>query len=218
MRAMRFLVTDTAGSSLRVALSDGTHVRDTDRKNASALLMPSVDALLRAAGISLSDLDYIACVTGPGSFTGIRIGVSTVRSLCYACRRPALGMHSLQTLAYNERADTSARILCVSDGSNGTAYVAEYDKDRHPIADTVCMELDAALQRARAFDGAVCADETLAALLPQAIAPDEDCRTLVRAAAALGKNAGDWQNLLPVYVRLSQAEREWEEKAHAGLS
>ena len=218
MNDMRFLVIDTAGPSLRVALSTGAFVRDGNNRNASAALMPAVDELLCGAKCTLADLDFAACVTGPGSFTGIRIGVSTVRSLCYARGLPALGMHYLQTLAYNERADGSARILCVCDGSNGTAYVAEYDGDRREIVPCACIGMEEALQKARAYSGAVCTDEKLAPLLENAIAPDTDCRALLRAATALSEHATAWQELLPVYVRQSQAERDEAERRARGNS
>ncbi|MCX4314398.1 MAG: tRNA (adenosine(37)-N6)-threonylcarbamoyltransferase complex dimerization subunit type 1 TsaB, partial [Clostridia bacterium] len=98
--------------------------------NASVSLMPAIDKLLTDAGMALSEIDAIACVIGPGSFTGIRIGVSAARAMCYALGKPAVAVNYLQSLAYNERADGVDKILCVCDGSNGTAYLAELDSER----------------------------------------------------------------------------------------
>ena len=103
--------------------------------------------------MTLEDLNYIACVTGPGSFTGIRIGVSAVRSMCYALGKPALGIHELRMLAYNKRADGYEKILCVTDGSNGTAYICEYDADRKPLTDCLCVPMNEAIAKAESYKG-----------------------------------------------------------------
>lgn len=214
---MRFLAIDTAHTHVEAALSCGGFFHDDNGRNASVALMPAVDELLRAAHLTLSDMDYFACVVGPGSFTGIRIGISTVRAFAYACRKPVLSLHALQCRAYNEKADGYARILSIADGSNGTAYTAEYDAQRREVVACTCVLESEALEYARGFDGAVCADAYFAAKDARFIAPDDRCRTLLRAAAALSSQAGDWQTLCPVYVRAAQAEADWEKK-HRALS
>lgn len=213
---MKFLAINTAGPALEAALSCGGFYRDKDNRKASDTLMPSVDSLLSEAHTGLSELDFIACVTGPGSFTGIRIGVSTVRALCYAVGKPALGINYLQMLAYNERADEYGRILCVTDASNGMAYIAQYGVDRSVISDCKCVLLEDAVETAKSFNGAVCADENIAKYIERAIAPDENCKTLLRAAESLANNVSDYKLLLPVYVRQSQAERDLNERKGHG--
>lgn len=208
MRSMKFLAIDTAGPVVQAALSCGQYFTDADNRNASNVLMPAVDSLLTQEGWTLADVDFLACVVGPGSFTGIRIGVSAVRAMCYACRKKALGVHYLQMLAYNERADGQSKILCVSDGSNGTAYMAEYDGSRKQIRPCVCVSMQEAVAYARAYDGAVCVDEKVASSLPDAIPPDTACKALLRAAADMAGDACSWQELVPVYIRESQAEHD----------
>lgn len=193
---------------MEAALSDGRYFRDADNRCASSALMPAVYKLLSEAGTTLRALDFIACVTGPGSFTGIRIGVSTVRALCYALGKPALSVHYLQMLAYNERADGYGKILCISDASNGTAYICEYDANRMPLGKCMCVLQEEAVRQALTFDGAVCVDERMARLVPQAFVPAENCRALIRAATSLADKATDYKLLLPVYIRESQAEKD----------
>lgn len=210
-KANKFLAIDTAGPRLQVALSSGRCFVCDDAHAASETLMPSVDRLLREEGLRLCDLDFIACVTGPGSFTGIRIGVSSVRALCYAAQIPALSLHALRTLAYNERAD-GMRTLALSDASNGLVYAQSFGMDRVPLAPCTVLPLADAVEQAKAFDGVVCADRTLCAHIDGAVPPCDGAQSLIRAAQANGRNAGDYNKLLPEYVRLSQAEQAYEDK------
>lgn len=211
MKDVKFLAMDTAGHCVRAAVHNGEYFLDENGRNASATLMPAVDLLLERAGVKLEELDFIACVTGPGSFTGIRIGVSAARAFGYAAGVSVLGINYLQTLAYNERADGYAKILCVSDGSNGTAYMAEYDGDRNEISPCRCVETCVAVETANNFDGVVCADEIMCGLLPGSLPPDKDCSSLLRASRENGGKAAHWAELTPVYVRKPQAERDMEQ-------
>ena len=207
----KFLAIDTAGSRLSVALHTGRCFVYQDAHAASEALMPSVDRLLREDGLCLGDLDYIACVTGPGSFTGIRIGVSSVRALCYATGLPALALHALRVLAYNEKADACTS-LCLSDASNGLVYVQSFGADREPLTPCAVLPLTDAIERAKTFEGVVCADIKLCAHIERAIPPCENAASLVRAARLNEKYADDYRKLLPEYVRLSQAEQAYEER------
>ena len=204
----KFLVVNTASAAVEVALSNGNFIRDEDGRRASSALMPGVDDLLSGAGLTLHDLDYIACVSGPGSFTGIRIGVSSVRAICYALGKPALPINYLQSLAYNDIADGSNRILCVTDASNGMAYIGEFDRNRREISPTKAVTEEEAISYADSYDGIVCADEKFSPKIKRAVPPPKDCSHLVRAANELGGVAGDYNLLVPLYVRESQAEQD----------
>ena len=209
---MKILALNTAGPTVEVALSCGGFYRDEDGRNASAALMPAVDKILSDAGLSIGDLDRLACVVGPGSFTGIRIGVSAVRAMSYASAVNAVPLNYLQMLAYNERADGYDRILCVTDGANGTAYIAEFDGDRREISPCRCMSMVDACALANTYSGAVCVDEKTAPRLPNAIAPDKECASLIRAASALSANAVGYRDIVPLYIRESQAEKDLKER------
>lgn len=196
---------------MQVALHTGRCFVCKDAHAASACLMPAVDRLLQEEGLALRDLDYLACVTGPGSFTGIRIGVSSVRALSYAAHLPALSLHALRVLAYNERAD-GKNTFCLSDASNGMAYVQTFDASRTPVTPCRAVLLAEAVEQAERFEGVVCADSVLSASFTRALPPCEDAASLVRAARENGEKAGEYGALLPEYVRLSQAEKEYEQK------
>ncbi len=209
----KFLCINTCGPVVEAAISGGGYFRDENSRNASAVLMPAVDNLFVKSKLTLGDLNYISCVIGPGSFTGIRIGVSAVRAMCYASGIKAVAVNYLQMLAYNTRADGFDGILCVSDGSNGTAYVAEYDSSRNEIVRPECMELHDAVNKANGYRGAVCCDEKLIALIPKALPPEPDCSALIRASADLGGYADSYNKLVPLYIRESQAEKDYNERS-----
>jgi tRNA threonylcarbamoyladenosine biosynthesis protein TsaB len=71
------------------------------RKNHSQRLLPMIDAMLREAGVKLADLDGLAVALGPGSFTGLRIGLATVKGLAHAAHKPVAGIPTLDGLAWN---------------------------------------------------------------------------------------------------------------------
>lgn len=71
------------------------------RHTHSETLMPMVSGMLQNAGVVLSDIERIAVTTGPGSFTGLRIGIATVKGLCMGAEKPCVGVSTLEAIAYN---------------------------------------------------------------------------------------------------------------------
>ena len=124
---MNYLAIDTCGTALTVAVSyNGTtkvhYAPDCGVKH-SVDLMPAVEDMLLQTGFDLNDADFIAVVVGAGSFTGIRIGVSTVKALCFAYKKPCLAITSFDTLAYN---NTNGKTLAVIDAKHGSFYACGY--------------------------------------------------------------------------------------------
>jgi tRNA threonylcarbamoyladenosine biosynthesis protein TsaB len=89
--------------------------------------MPRVEKIVKQANFNLADADFLVAVTGAGSFTGIRIGVSTVKALCFAYKKPCLNITSFDTLAYNE---PCGKTLAVIDAKHGGYYVCGYDNGK----------------------------------------------------------------------------------------
>ena len=91
----------------------------------SERLLPAVDHLLRAAGRALADVDALAVALGPGSFTGLRIGVSTMKSLAYATGKPLVGVPTLDALAWT--LPFAVHPVCpILDAKKGEVYAALY--------------------------------------------------------------------------------------------
>ena len=132
---MNYLAIDTSGTHLTIVLIKNGQIYsefipDGNLKH-SITLMPSVEKILDDNNVKVSEIDGFACVIGPGSFTGIRIGVSTVKALAYAFKKPVLAVTSFDVLAYNKRV---GKRLAVIDAMHDNYYVAGYDGDAITLA------------------------------------------------------------------------------------
>jgi len=133
-----YLIIDTASHELSVVLKAGgklSYATETNLRNTSKVLLPSVDMLLSDAGIGLRDLGYLAVTTGPGSFTGLRVGYTTVKAWAYVNKTLCIGINSLQANAYISKGKT----ISIIDGSNGVAYIGVYDIDKSEILKPACV-------------------------------------------------------------------------------
>jgi tRNA threonylcarbamoyladenosine biosynthesis protein TsaB len=126
---MRILATDTTSSYISIALMDGnTLIAEThfqaDRKH-TELLLPSTDELLVRMGIALSDLDLLAVSIGPGSFAGVRIGVSTWKGLAAGADLPLIGISRLESILH--AVPPIAEMICpMLDARMGEVYSSLY--------------------------------------------------------------------------------------------
>ncbi len=132
---MNFLAIDTSGKYLSVvAYAHGNVIRrflpDCALKH-SVLLMDEIDEAFKDAHTSPHECDFFAAAVGPGSFTGIRIGISTVKGLCLACDKPAVKVTSLDCLAYT---DKKANVLALVDAGHGCYYSCGYDAGKKIVA------------------------------------------------------------------------------------
>ena len=126
---MNILAIDTSGVTAGVALLQDRNLLAevflNVGRNHSEVLLPSMDQLLTAAGLKLVDVDAFACTVGPGSFTGIRIGVSTVKGLALAFGRPVVALSALEVLA--SAAVGVQRMICpMIDAKKEQVYAASY--------------------------------------------------------------------------------------------
>ena len=187
----------------------------------SRTLLPMAEDLLKNCGVSLSELDAIAVAHGPGSFTGVRIGVSTVKGLCWGADKPCIGVSTLEGMAWHGLA--AGGVICpVMDARRAQVYNALFRiEEGRPVR--LCPDRAISLEELAAElralgesvflvgDGASLTKDFLdAQSLPCRLAPDDlvwqDAWGV--AMAAQGKQPVSGAELLPVYLRLSQAERE----------
>ena len=125
---MNYLAIDTSGKNLTVIIKNGDNIYSYyDLEcgvNHSVNLMPEIEKLIKKADFSLENADFFVCVVGAGSFTGIRIGVSTVKALCFAFNKPCLSITSFDTLAYNEN---NGKVLALIDAKHNGFYACGYN-------------------------------------------------------------------------------------------
>ena len=191
----------------------------------SRTLLPMAEDMLKNAEMKLSDVDLIAVAHGPGSFTGIRIGVSMVKGLAWAAEKPCVGVSTLEALAWHGVA-CGAYVCPVMDARRNQVYNAIFKiENGRPVRITEDrpIALSELAEEIRAIgapmflvgDGAELTDKYLSEQgLACTVAP-ENLRWQSAwgvAMAAMDKEAGDADSLLPVYLRLSQAERERNER------
>lgn len=194
---------------------------DTGNTHSESLL-PTVDALLRLTGLALTDIDLFAASVGPGSFTGIRIGVATIKGLAFGSDRCCLGVSSLEALAYRLLgADT---LVCpVLNARRRQVYTALFRAQGGqllrltPDALLQVDELDALLApygEPVTFVGDACALARGAVRHPTVTPPFALCDAsatsvgLAALAAYQAGSRGSDRTLSPVYLRPCQAERE----------
>ncbi|MBR0040875.1 MAG: tRNA (adenosine(37)-N6)-threonylcarbamoyltransferase complex dimerization subunit type 1 TsaB [Oscillospiraceae bacterium] len=187
----------------------------------SRTLLPMAEDLLKNTGVSLGEVDAFAVAHGPGSFTGIRIGVSTVKGLCWGAEKPCVGVSTLEAMAWHGLA--AGGLICpVMDARRAQVYNALFRieegrpvrlcPDRAIALEELAEELRALGESAFLVgDGASPAKEYFDAhAVACRLAPDglvwQDAWGV--AMAAQDKPLISGAELLPVYLRLSQAERE----------
>lgn len=217
------LAVDTSGPSLSVALTAGDAlVYECTQQNGrthSDSLMPLVDAALRAGRLAPADVDCFACVTGPGSFTGVRIGVVTVRALSHTTGRPCLGVSALEALAAG--VPFFEGLVCpMQDARAGQVYAAGFLGGAQVLPDAalpLADFLEQALPYGRCCfvgDGAVAHRQAVvermgtAAVFPPADRMVIHAADVARLALSRLETAHGWQGLRPYYLRAPQAERE----------
>ncbi len=187
----------------------------------SRTLLPMAEDLLKNCEIGPGEIDLYAVAHGPGSFTGIRIGVSTVKGLAWASGKPCIGVSTLEAMAWNG-ISRGGYICPVMDARRSQVYNALF-KIKNGKPERLCDDRPISIEElageikslhAPVFiigDGAAVTAEffSTAGILFE-LAPDN---LIWQSAwgvgmAALGREPGDADSLKPVYLRLSQAERE----------
>ena len=126
---MRILAVDTATKSCSVAVTEKQTVlaelTNTNGQTHSIHLLDMIHAVIQTAGLTAAALDGFAVTKGPGSFTGLRIGISTIKGLAVAVNKPVVGISSLETLA--QQAGSGSDLICpLIDARKGEVYYAAY--------------------------------------------------------------------------------------------
>ncbi|MBU0467809.1 MAG: tRNA (adenosine(37)-N6)-threonylcarbamoyltransferase complex dimerization subunit type 1 TsaB [Candidatus Omnitrophica bacterium] len=129
---MRILSIDTSTKHFSLAVSENEKVLSSknlkSKKVLSSTIIPAIEQVLKKAGVTLSQIDGFAVGLGPGSFTGLRVGVSTVKGLAYATNKPIVGIPSLDVLALNIKRK-NAQVCTICDAKRNMVFGCVYDKE-----------------------------------------------------------------------------------------
>ena len=222
---MQLLVIDTSGPVCGVAVMDGARVLSeytAQNKNThSASLMPMVERSLESAGRTIRDMDALAAVTGPGSFTGVRIGVATVKGLAHGSGKPCIAVNALEALAVSTgRSGWEGLILPLQDARAGQVYCAGFRKGQRVLEDRPMKleDLLAEIQEKQAGpylftgDGADVHEERIREMLGENALFSEPPFRYLRPSAAgmLAMEKGtpvDYLSLREYYLRPPNAEK-----------
>lgn len=136
---MKILAVDTATAVCSVAILEDKNVileKTLETVNThSVTLMPLIQEVLSECNLSLSDIDLFACDKGPGSFTGIRIGLSTIKAFCDITNKPCVGITSLEGFAYKVY-NTDYYICSLLNANHGNAYCGIFNFDNGKLVQT----------------------------------------------------------------------------------
>ena len=231
---MKILSVETSAGVASAAITIGERlvceVTVNNKKTHSQTLMPIIDSILKQAETEISDIDLFAVANGPGSFTGLRIGVSAVKGLAHALNKPVIGISSLTAMAYN-LPFCEYIISPIMDARREQVYNAVYQWQSGELTelkapralgiDELCKEL---LNNDKPIvflgDGVPVYKATIKEILKDKALFAPSCASLPKASTLAvpakklfeaGKQLNCFE-LTPVYLRKSQAEREAEEK------
>lgn len=197
-------------------------------KNHSLALLPETEALLQHTGLSLPQVDGFAVTLGPGSFTGLRIGLATVKAWCDALHKPAVGVNSLEAMA---RAMDRPGLVCpIFDARRSQVYAALFRQGQRLTPDLAVSPDELVTELSRwpepiTFGGdglGPWEQELRESLGPRFQAVNQERQlNMASAAAMLGLERlqrGEItpkEQLLPIYLRLSEAEEKLLQKQEA---
>ncbi len=127
---MKILAIDTSGKAMGIAIADENGIiiehNDTSGAKHSAALASTIKNILDKAGLGFNDIDGFSVSIGPGSFTGLRIGVTMVKGFAFATKKPVTAVPTLDTIAYNCIA--SPHLICtIVDASRNLVYACLYE-------------------------------------------------------------------------------------------
>lgn len=226
---MKLLAVETSAVTCSVACFDGDTITEcfvNNGLNHSRTLMGLIHRVLEEATLSPGDMDAFLCNNGPGSFTGVRIGVATVKGMAAATEKPCAGLSTLLSMAASLPQGTEGLVCCLMDARRGQFYNALFEWKEGKLIRLTPDSADAggdvaarlkSLARpvvlmgdgARAFAPFA---EGLPVLIPDGDAVYQRASGVIRAALMGEVCYGSSAQLLPGYLRKPQAQRELEER------
>ena len=226
---MKILAFETSAKAASVALLDGGKLLAESYQNTglthSQTIMVMAQDLLKSCGLSARDVEAVAVAAGPGSFTGVRIGVAAAKGFAWGAELPCYGVSTLEAMA-RTMGVWQGYIVPAMDARRSQVYTAVFHADKGVITrveEDMAISLAELGEKIKNYeenvflvgDGALLCYNTLLEEVPQLVLPPEHRMHQRASGVALAAQAmadagipGNGAELTPNYLRLSQAERE----------
>ena len=218
---MKILSIDTSSSNCATALLEEDKLIDENSLNNglthSENLMPLIDELLRRNNTELKDIDLISVSVGPGSFTGIRIGIATIKAMAEVHNIKVAGVTSLETLARIDESEKNK--ICLIDARNNQVYFGAFDSEYNLLEEYKADDINTLIDIMKKYknavligNGAVLHKELLEENIKGSVIL-EDCLQTAENTGKIGykkflnENLENADTIMPLYLRKSQAER-----------
>ena len=235
---MKILSIDTASDVCGVSILENNNLiekfDEITKESHSQKLMPIIENAFKKTNLTIDDIDLIVCDIGPGSFTGIRIGVATVKAFCDSKDITPIGISSLEALAYSIK--NNSNIICsIINAKNDNCYFALYEKNKdntlqtliEPEAENIdttlsiinSYNLDTLNNQVISFvgDGSKVYKDKILEVFPNVIIADNkndilDSYNLGLAGFDKYSSGEEIEELLPLYLKKPQAQIQLEKK------
>jgi len=230
---MLTLAVDSSAGPVSVALAEGGKILGetllNTRQTHSETLMPALQNMLRMTGTGIDEIELLAVTNGPGSFTGVRIGISCVKGIAFTKNIPCIAISTLEAIAFGGICYEGKEICAVMDARRSQVYHGSFlIKNSRPqrLCADEAISIEALHEQKKNHgdrlvlmgDGAALCYETFGKC--GAILAPEDIRYQRASSVALAAHIKDFQKeavdpgeLIPFYLRPPQAERELKKRS-----
>ena len=216
---MKILSISTSSNIVSVSISENDEcileLNIDNNKTHSETLMPLIEDIFNKTNLKLSDIDAISCDIGPGSFTGIRIGISSIKAIAESLNVPVIEVSSLEALAYNIQNIECNTICSLIDARNNQVYCGIFDEKYNLLEDYLADDINNIIEALQKYknilfvgDGAVAHKDLLQI---EEFKYDNFIHSKNIAKCAYNKFKNNdiktADTITPLYLRKSQAER-----------
>jgi tRNA threonylcarbamoyladenosine biosynthesis protein TsaB len=224
---MKILAIDTALNACSVAIAEGNrilaHAHEKRRRGHAEALLPMIEAEMMHASLTYKDLDLIAVTVGPGTFTGLRIGLAAARGIAIAAQKPIVGVTTLEVLAAAVPVPMTKErpVIATADARRGEVYIQAFNRLAHgeiitPLTPPAAIRTEKALATLDITNGVLVGSgaailRELSGFDPEKyiipnLSDDPDAIDVARIAAVRGLPAADTPPPAPLYLRAPDAK------------
>ncbi len=216
---MKILSISTSSNISSVAINEDEklilELNISNNKTHSETLIPQVEELLKKTNLNLSQIDLIACDIGPGSFTGIRIGIASAKAIAESLDIPITSVSSLEALAYNIDSTKYNTICSLIDARNDQVYAGIFDENYNLIEDYIADDINIVINSLKKYKNIIYTGDGALAHQKLLNIKNFEYENVIHAKNIAKCGYNKFKNkaitnadtITPLYLRKSQAER-----------